>query len=64
MKTKEFLSKAGISLSTALRMEAEGVFKPRPKRLKRGRARIWTDDHVEQARRAKEETEDPPEPPP
>ncbi len=61
MRTKEFLQKAGVSLSTAIRMEAEGVFQPRPKRLKRTRARIWTDEHVDQARRAKDETEDAPE---
>lgn len=62
MKTKEFLGQAGVSLSTAIRMESEGVFQPRPKRLKRTKARIWTDQHVAQAKKAKEEEEEAPEP--
>lgn len=59
--TNEFCTKAGISKSTAVRMEQEGVFQPRPKRRKRTQARIWMPVHVEQAKRAKDETEDPPD---
>lgn len=59
--TLEVMKATRLSKSTLVRWEKDGVF-PKPKRLARTRARIWTQEHVDRILAEKNRVEDEPEP--